>query len=678
MPGKAQPLTVRMLLMAVFGVLWALALALRLVDLQVMKRDFLQAKAEAQQERAVRLDPMRGFIYDRRGEVLAASTEVDSVFAVPSEIKDRAATAQKLAAVLGGDADVFASRLPARGGFSWVKRKVTSSESKALRASSLPGIYLMPESKRLYPKGSLGCHVLGYVGIDGDGLAGLEEKYDDYVRGTPGLMLALRDAKGSQYRQWIRKQPTHGMDLTLTIDEVCQHVAEREAERAYREAQARGVIAIVLDPNSGRILAMANAPSFDPNVYQRFTKEAWRNRAILDTYEPGSTFKVITAATALDLGLVKPWEPIFCENGGITIGRTHISDHDPYGTLTFREVIAKSSNVGAIKVGLRIPAARFYASMRAFGFGSLTAIDLPGESAGLLRPPERWSGISQATMSMGQEIGATPLQMCLALSVIGNGGTLYRPYIVDHIVGPDGVTTLQNQPREVAHPLSAATAGIVAEILKGVVTDGTGKAAALQGLEVAGKTGTAQKVVDGVYSHTKFVASFVGFVPAKDPKLTIGVFVDEPKGKYYGGQVAAPVFRRIAEPVLRSMGVAVGVVPDEEDLVEAAAGGGLVRVYMPELREGDKHAKVVPPPPAPSVPPPDSQAPVVTVEASPPRDPGYVPDLVGRSLRDALRLVSEAGLDLKAEGSGIAVRQEPAPGSVLAQRGPVTVYFEGG
>lgn len=677
MPERARKVRLRMLLMANFGLLWATALGLRLVDLQIMKRDFLQDKAANQQKRAVKLDAMRGFIFDRRGEVLAASMEVDSVFASPLEVKDVEATAVMLAEALGGSSARYAKSLATESAFVWIKRKISSDESERLREKLPSGIYLMPESRRLYPKGRLASHILGYAGIDGDGLAGIEQAYDRYVRGSPGLMLALRDARGSQYRRWVRRTPVHGMDITLTIDEMAQHVAEREVERCYLESRARGVVAIVLEPDTGRVLAMASAPSFDPNEYRKSGPEEWRNRAVMDTFEPGSTFKVITAASALHNGLVKPWEQVFCENGAITIGRTRIRDHDPYGMLTFREIISKSSNVGAIKVGLRIPPDIYYRDIRAFGFGVRTGIDLPGESGGLLRSPDRWSKLSQASMSMGQEVGATPLQMCLALTAIGNGGKLMRPYIVQRIASTDGRVALANAPEVVSHPLSAETAAVLAEILKGVVTDGTAKAATIEGVDVAGKTGTAQKVINGHYSHTKFMASFIGFVPAHHPKLTIGVFIDEPQGRYYGGLVAAPVFKRIAEPLLRSLGIPVGVPrqqgPDGLELARGAGGDeSLARVYIPEPILKDRRA------PAPALEldggPADLAFPGVTADVL----PGIVPDLTGRSMRDAFRMASLARLELRAEGSGRAVRQEPAPGTPLGEREPVTAFFEGG
>jgi cell division protein FtsI (penicillin-binding protein 3) len=641
---------------------WAGVVAWRLYDLQVARHAEFRQRAERQQQRVVQLDPPRGAIYDARGRELAVSVEVESAFAVPRQVTDAPATARALARVLGLDAGRLERALGQDGEFVWVARKLDPPQAKAVAALELEGVYFLRESKRYYPLRELAGAVLGYVGTDNQGLSGLEAAFDAQVAGTPGRRTVLRDARRGTLLDpdlsFADAQP--GSDLHLTLDAAIQYVVERELRAAVARHRAAAASAVVMDPATGAVLAMASIPGFDPNRFAEYSAGAWRNRAVMDAFEPGSTFKMVTAAAALEANVLDPADTIDCGLGGITLAGVRINDHQPFGVLTFREVIARSSNVGAIKAGLRVGAQRLHAAVRAFGFGEPTGIDLPGESPGIVRPLERWSPLTKAYVAFGQGLSVTPLQLTAAFAAVANGGALPRPYVVAQI-GRAGETPARRPPpparRQVA---SAATLRALERLLEAVVEDGTGKTAAVEGYSVAGKTGTAQKAVAGGYSPDRFVASFVGFAPARRPALVAAVVVDEPRGAlYHGGDVAAPVFGAIAREALLYLGVAAEREPlerwpGEPDLAAPAAGPALlaagagkpIRDAAPG-REGFVAASLEP-----------------MAAAS-----GVVPDFAGLTARQAVTRSSRLGLRPVLRGRGVVDRQLPEAGAPLPRRG---------
>jgi cell division protein FtsI (penicillin-binding protein 3) len=548
----------RLAVVAGFGVLWVLLIAARLYDLQVVRYDHYSNKAERQQQRVVTLDPPRGTIYDAQGRELAVSIQVDSIYAVPPEIDDPAAAAVALArAVPGLDGARLARQLASDREFIWVARKLDPPVAATVRALKLKGLYFVPESKRYYPMRELAAQVLGYVGTDNHGLAGLEQVYDKEITGKPGKRTVLRDARQGTVAapDLSSAEPEPGHDLYLTLDATVQHIVERELARAIEERHAKRGSAIFLDPATGGVLAMASYPTFDPNDFGSYPPESWRNRAVADVYEPGSTFKIVTAAAALEAGVVQEDERIDCGMGSITLYKDiRVRDHKPFGMLTFAEVISHSSNVGVIRVAQRIGAGVFYATIRGFGFGRPTGIDLPGESGGILHPVERWGLLEKSYIAFGQGISVTPLQLVAATAAVANGGALLKPHLVAAVSRGEARVAKYPTPPVVKRPISPLTASRLTRLLEGVVIEGTGKPAAIAGYRVAGKTGTAQIPVRGGYRG--YLPSFVGFAPADRPALVGLVAIAEPQGnEYYGAQVAAPAFSAITRQVLLYRGV---------------------------------------------------------------------------------------------------------------------------
>jgi cell division protein FtsI (penicillin-binding protein 3) len=643
-----------------------LGVQLRLVQLHVLQGPELRAAARAQQETVITLDPKRGPIYDRNGKELALSVDVDSVYADSTLIANPTLAARHLSRALGVRFEDLRSKLKSGKRFVWVERKITPSQRKVVERLGLKGIGFVKESKRYYPKGSLAAHVLGYAGIDNQGLAGIESSQDREVQGKPGRICALRDGRGDHALATQEHPATAGRSVVLSLDEVIQHQAEKELDAAVVEHRARGGTAIVMRPDTGEILALVNRPTFDPNAYSDYPAEARRNRAISDIYEPGSTFKVVTAGAALEEKKVTPATVVYCEHGSIKIGKYTINeDRLPFDYLTVEQIVEKSSNVGAIKLALMMPSSVFYRHLTDFGFGQFTGIDLPGETRGLLRPPENWSGLSQASLAIGQEVGVTPLQSVTAVAAVASGGIRRRPWIVAGLVGEDGTVS---RPVRSADPgrriLSPATASALTSILEKVVTDGTGRAAAIPGYRVAGKTGTAQKIDEsGHYSRGKYVASFVGFVPVRDPALAIIVVVDEPQNGYHGGEISAPVFARIALPVLQYL----GVMPEEGGVVlnRGAEIQASLRSFdsMPTLPRGAmlRRNRVAGAQPARFRPlAPAAIRPRETPESG---EVAELPDLSGRSLREATIMLGQMGLVPRFYGRGPLVgSQSPAPG----------------
>lgn len=551
----------RLAIVCGLGAVWVLLIGARLYQLQVLRYDHYAGKAERQQQRVVTLDPPRGTIYDAQGRELAVSIQVDSAYAVPPEIEDPADATRQIAEVVPGldTPEAIAKLVRHLSGdrdFIWVARKLDPPVAAKVQALGLKGIYFLPESKRYYPMRELAAQVLGYVGTDNQGLAGLELVYDKEIAGKPGVRTVLRDARrGTVISPELSfAEPEPGHDLHLTLDATVQHIVEQELAKAVKERGAKRGTAIFLDPETGGVLAMASYPTFDPNHFGSYPKESWRNRAIADVYEPGSTFKVITAAAGLEAGVVKASDMIDCGMGGITIWKgIRVRDHHPYGLLSFAQVISKSSNVGVIRVALHLGDERLYRTIRGFGFGRLTGIDLPGESGGILHPVERWSPIDKAFVSFGQGVSVTPLQLVAATAAIANGGNLLKPHVVAAVSRGEARVLRHPAPPVMGRALSPATAVELTRLLEEVVTQGTGKTAAVGGYRVAGKTGTAQIPVRGGYRG--YLPSFVGFAPAGRPAIVGLVAIAEPRGQYYGGQVAAPVFGAIARQVLLYRGI---------------------------------------------------------------------------------------------------------------------------
>jgi cell division protein FtsI (penicillin-binding protein 3) len=529
----------------------------RLIALQVVEATDLSRRAERQHEKNVVLEGERGTIFDRQGRILATNVEVPSIYAIPSLIHDRGAVAPDLARVLPYDARTVLRRLEGNKNFVWIDRKVSPAVARSIMDLGIEGIGVLNESQRFYPKRNLMGHLLGFAGMDNHGLEGVELKYDPILRGEKGWAVVERDALGhSIFQKGL--DPSRGNDLVLTIDEVIQHIAETELDAVMEQTQAADASVIVMNPKTGEILAMAVRPEFNPNRVEFQHPDQWRNRAVTDPYEPGSTFKIITASAALEERVASPGDIFYCEEGRMAVAGGVIRDHEKEGFLTFREVIQKSSNIGMIKIAMRMKDEDLYRHIRAFGFGEKTGIDLEGEAAGTLRDPRSWSGRSLASISIGQEVAATPLQVITAVSAIANSGMLMRPYLVSAVRDADGRVIRTIGPEERRRAVSPETAGKMMSILEGTVAKtGTGEKAAIPGYQVAGKTGTAQKIdpVTKKYSMQDTVSSFIGIVPAEDPRIVVLVVVDSPKGVAWGGTVAAPVFKNVAEQVLRYLGV---------------------------------------------------------------------------------------------------------------------------
>ena len=544
----------------------------RLFQLQIINAQEMVDRAKRQHQKMVALEPSRGTIMDKQGRVLAINTEVPSIFANPKMMEFSATTTQSIAKILNQPFQEVEDKLKQSRDFVWLKRKASREEEAQVQPWVSQGVGIVMEERRYYPKGSLLAHVLGFAGIDNQGLEGLENRYDAELRGEVKHLLFHQDALGRviAHTHLGAGQSVSGNTLTLTIDEVIQYIAENALSTAVQKSSAKGGVLIVMDPPTGEILAWALAPTFDPNNPYPTETKYWRNRAVTDPYEPGSTLKVPLVAAALEEGVVEPGTMIYAGDGEMPVSGTVIHDHKKAGWLTFAKAVEQSSNVAAVKVAMEMGRDRVYQYLRAFGFGERTEVDLPGESKGLLKEPQDWGNRTLASVAIGQEIGVTPLQMLTALSAIANNGWLMRPYVVKDIQDGQGRLVHRNTPEVRRRPVSAHTAETTTALLVNVVKNGTGKRAFMSDFKVAGKTGTAQKVDPhtGKYSKTQLIGSFMGFVPAENPRLAMIVVIDEPQDPAWGGVVAAPVFRQVAEQVLRYLEVTPG---QETETITVAA-----------------------------------------------------------------------------------------------------------
>ncbi|HEV2401223.1 MAG TPA: penicillin-binding protein [Candidatus Sulfotelmatobacter sp.] len=712
----------RLYLLGAVMLFWCVAICARLVYLQVFSYGKFVKQAGHQQQRAIPLAAKRGVIYDRYGRELAMSVVVDSAFAVPTEVKDLPTAVALITRITGDDYNVVLADCRAHKTFCWVARKANDDTIERINSLHLQGIHFQKEPKRFYPARDLAAQVLGSVGMEDTGLSGIEHEFDDQLRGRPGKMFISVDAR----KQWfsdVETQPDPGENIVLTIDKNIQYIAEKELDQAMHDTQAIAGTVIVENPHTGEILALANRPTFNPNLRKQIKPDTLTNRAVSYVYEPGSTFKLVTISAALEEKVTNPDELFDCQMGAIVYNGMRIRDSKPHGILPVWGVLAESSDVGSIKIALRLGEDRFYKYIRAYGFGQQTGIELPGETRGLTKPPSRWSKVSIAAISMGQEIGISPLQLAGLVSTFANDGVWVAPRIVAGTVEP------QSTPQTVAfHPgashrvISSYTAAEMRSMMQKVVLEGTGRKAILEGYSSAGKTGTAQKVdpATGAYSKTKYIGSFAGFAPVNNPQIVVAVILDSAVGLHQGGQVSAPVFRRVTQQVLEYLHVPhdLPLAPKhqllmarvkDKDLDEGTPDHPGEPLETAEVNEAAKPASVSASTNVGRAPTSNAEAGSTVVQAAmreaegatPSSIPAKVPEsvaqpklptsgtvvldveqggievpsFVGKTFRGAVEAAQDAGLELEAVGSGVGRQQSPIAGTHVAAGSRVTVQF---
>jgi cell division protein FtsI (penicillin-binding protein 3) len=717
----------RLYLLGGIFLFWCAAICARLVYLQIFQYGSFVKQAEHQQQRDIPLSAKRGVIYDRSGHELAMSVLVDSAFAVPSEVKDLPTAVALITRITGEDHNVVLTDCRNHKTFCWIARKSDDETIERIKSLNLQGIHFTKEPKRFYPARDLAAQVIGTVGMEDSGQSGIEHAFDDKLRGRAGKMMISVDAR----RQWfsdIEKQPEPGDSLVLTIDKNIQYIAEKELDQAIHDTQAIAGTVIVENPHTGEILALANRPTFNPNLRKQITPGALTNRAVSYVYEPGSTFKLVTISAALEEKLTNPNEVFDCQMGSIVYNGMRIRDSKPHGLLPVWGVLAESSDVGAIKIALRLGEDRFYKYIRAFGFGQQTGIELPGETRGLTKPVSRWSKVSIAAISMGQEIGISPIQLSALISTFANDGVWVAPRILTGEVVPrTGPQTVAFHPGPSRRVLSSFTAAEMRSMMQKVVLEGTGRKAILEGYTSAGKTGTAQKVdpATGAYSKTKYIGSFAGFAPINNPQIVVAVILDSAVGLHQGGQVSAPVFHRVAQQVLEYLHTPhdLPLAPKHQMLLAQAKGkdGGLKegdleegtpdhpgesletaevnaessqvahavaqapaavrgqgKVVEAAMQESEPASSAPGPAPAESAissSPPSKTPSTGTVVLDVEQGGIEVPSFVGKTVRSAVETAQDAGIELEAVGSGVARQQFPAAGTHLAAGAHVTVQF---
>lgn len=719
----------RLYLLALMLFFWCLAICARLVYLQIFRYGSFVKQAEHQQQREIPLSAKRGVIYDRAGRELAMSVLVDSAFAVPTEVKDLPTAVSLITRITGEDRNVVLADCRAHKTFCWVARKADDDTIERIKSLNLQGIHFQKEPKRFYPARDLAAQVIGSVGMEDTGQSGIEHEFDDELRGRSGQMLISVDAR----RQWfsdVEKQPEPGENIVLTIDKNIQYIAEKELDQAIQDTHAIAGTVIVENPHTGEILALANRPTFNPNLRKQITPAALTNRAVSDIYEPGSAFKMVTISAALDEKITNPNEIFDCQMGSIVYNGMRIRDAEPHGLLPVWGVLAKSSNVGAIKIALRLGDERFYKYIRAYGFGQQTGIELPGETRGITKPPSRWSKVSIAAIAMGQEIGISAIQLAALVSTFANDGVRVAPRILMGTVEPQGsLQTVSFHSGPSHRVISSYTAAEMRSMMQKVVLEGTGRKAQLEGYTSAGKTGTAQKVdpATGAYSKTKYVGSFAGFAPINNPQIVVAVILDSAVGLHQGGQVSAPVFRRVAQQVLEYLHVPhdLPLAPQHQlllarekikdnDLEEGSpdhpgepletAGVSTDSSENPSNSFSEKRSeparkegKVVPAalresePAIPSIstlgsePQRSAETANAGMESTPPAGTVVldieqggieVPSFLGKTVRGAVETAEDSSLELDVIGSGVARQQSPPAGTHVAAGARVTVQFE--
>ena len=667
---------VRLLVVAGLALVWMSATIFRLAYLQLFSYSDYLNRAEKQQQRVVEITPRRGVIYDRNMHELAMSISVDSCFAVPSEVSDHEMAARLLAPVLDMTADEIESKLASSQNFAWIARKISAEQTQRIQGMNLRGIYFVKERKRFYPKRDLAAADLGWVDIDEKGAGGLEYEFDKDVRGRPGRMMVLTDA----HKRWFEgneQGAEAGSNIVLTIDQNIQYIIETALAEAIEQTRAKAGTIIVEDPSTGELLGVANQPTFNPNAPGDVPADNRMNRAVGALYEPGSVFKIVTLSGAINEGLARADELVDCQMGSIYVAGHKIRDHKPFGLLTVAQILSKSSDVGAIKLGLRLGPSKFYQYIRGFGFGQSTGVDLPGENKGMLRRPEMWGSFSIGSISMGQEVGVTAIQLISAMNTIANGGKWVRPHIVRGMKR-NGVLTPEPQP-EPRRVISGDSAATMRTMLEGVLLPGgtAARLGALSGYTAGGKTGTAQRYypATGRYSASAYVASFVGFAPLNEPAITVLVTLDSPVGLHQGGEVSAPVFKRVSEQILAYLNV-----PQDEPLsprlqraaysAKPDASDSDSSDFDPSQTEDAASDSPIAesPPPAPA----DAPAPTVAISEG---DAVIVPALQGKTVRGAAAELAKLGLTPALIGTGVAVEESPEAGATVRRGSRVTVQF---
>jgi len=663
----------------------------RLVYLQVFKHSEFRQLAYHQQYTPKETKPSRGVIEDRSGALLAMNIDLFNVCAHPNLITDKAGTAAALSRALGLPYGEMLSKVSGDKPFVWIARQVPYERSEAVESMKLEGVEATREQRRFYPDHEMAAHVLGFAGIDNQGLNGLEKHFDGALTGKKGLEMSERDARGRVVLSDNKsvKSSVDGLNVVTTLDTTIQHIAQVELGKAFDKYRCKAASIIVMDPHTGEILAMSDYPSFDPNHFTAYPKENWNNRVVNEQFEPGSTFKLVAAAGALEEGAVAEDDKFFCENGAYhtDYGRT-VSDHEKYGWLTFREVFGYSSNIGMVKVAAKLGEKNLYHYCEQFGFGIPSGIDLPGEAEGTLRPLAKWSGLSMTTIPYGYEVSATPIQILDAYAAIANGGVMMKPHIVKALETQDGRVVKEFGPKKLRRVCSTKTAKRLTEMMKWVVEKGTGTAVALPSYEIAGKTGTAYKFMNGHYSKYNYVSSFVGFVPAENPKFVIYVSLDDPRGIYWGGYTAGPVFKEVAKRAL-----VYDLVPGTDQaqtiigLAQAAhavpAFSGLTREQCKWLAQrqglkikfdGKGERVTAQSQPAGEALPTENNKPVklVLTLGEPPVETakGVMPELRGKTKRQALALLAPLGVQVNFKGQGVVRSQFPPAGRTVQNGTP--------
>lgn len=649
-------LTFRIYMILSVFILLLLVVVVRAYQLQIIENDRLTQLVENQYLKYVQLSPKRGTIYDRKKREMAISVEVDSVYARPGKVTNKKGVAKKLASILQVNYRQVKGMLESDRPFVWLKRRISPSQATAIDNLKLEGIGFIKESKRFYPDKELASHCLGFAGIDLKGLEGIELEYDSYLKGKPGYIMVERDALGRNIHTQNIKQvdATKGYNLQLTIDKTIQYFIEKALEEGMQKSKAKSGTTIVMDPKTGEILALAVRPTFNPNNFWDYSPSQWRNRAVTDAFEPGSTFKIFLVSSALEERIFKPQDIFYCENGSYPFEGKVIHDVHKYGWLTLSKIIKFSSNIGACKIAENLGRETFYGYIRKFGFGCKTGIDLPGETSGLLTLPYRWSRMHLGTISFGQGISISPIQLITAFSAIANDGVLMKPYLVKTIFDDRGNTIKEFHPESRGEIITQRTADQVTSILQTVVEKGgTGENALIPGFKIAGKTGTAQKVDQQTkqYSTTKETGSFIGFLPADNPKLAMIVIIDEPEGISYGGTVAAPVFKEAASHMIRYLNI-----PPDKSRTTIASHQANTEILQETAAIGQMVLK--------------------KVSLNEPHPSTNIPDFSGLSIRDVLRMAEELDLTIEIAGSGKATGQYPPPGNLIESNRKCWVRFQ--